>query len=92
MNVKAGKIESTASVRTLDKPGGLRRWGQGAGHGYRCGFVPSSAEVQSCITLEISFFISIRGGKKGRKKSQGQKCSSPSCQWPKQLLSCPRVQ
>lgn len=67
MNVKAGKIESTASVRTLDKPGGLRRWGQGAGHGYRCGFVPSSAEVQSCITLEISFFISIRGEKKEEK-------------------------
>lgn len=67
MNVKAGKIESTASVRTLDKPGGLRRWGQGAGHGYRCGFVPSSAEVQSCVTLEISFFTSIRGEKKEEK-------------------------
>lgn len=67
MNVKAGKMEPTASVRTLDEPGGLRRWGQGAGHGYSCGFVPSSAEVQSCVTVEISFFTSIRGKKREKK-------------------------
>lgn len=64
MNVKAGKTESRASVRTLDEPGGLRRRGQGAGH---CGFCSFIAEVQSCVTVEIS----LRGGEKRKKKIPG---------------------
>lgn len=77
MNVKAGKMEPTASVRTLDEPGGLRRWGQGAGHGYSCGFVPSSAEVQSCVTVEISFFTSIRGKKRKKNPRDRSVCLLP---------------
>lgn len=34
-------------------------------------FVPSSAEVQSCVTVEISFFTSLRRGKKRKKKVPG---------------------
>lgn len=49
MNVKAGKTESTASVRTLDEPGGLRRWGQGAGH---CDFVSSSLKFSPVSLLK----------------------------------------